>query len=98
MGGRVIALANLLIVKIRPIFSAKFLLHTQGDLTQIFPTIPNPIVNLDFHMPHLYTAVGWCLYGARPSSQLVCKPHFWNINSSVWAVWTAQGSKEKKSI
>ena len=24
--------------------------YTQGDLTQIFPTIPNPIVNLDFHM------------------------------------------------
>ncbi len=23
---------------------------TQGDLTQIFPTFPNPIVNLDFHM------------------------------------------------
>ena len=23
---------------------------TQEDLTQIFPTIPNPIVNLDFHM------------------------------------------------
>ena len=23
---------------------------TQGHLTQIFPTFPNPIVNLDFHM------------------------------------------------
>ena len=23
---------------------------TQGDLTQICPTIPNPIVNLDFHV------------------------------------------------
>ena len=23
---------------------------TQGKLTQTFPTIPNPIVNLDFHM------------------------------------------------
>ena len=23
---------------------------TQGDLTQIFPTFPNAIVNLDFHM------------------------------------------------
>ena len=23
--------------------------HTQGDLTQMFPTIPNPIVNLDCH-------------------------------------------------
>ena len=22
---------------------------TQGHLTQIFPTFPNPIVNLDFH-------------------------------------------------
>ena len=25
-------------------------LGTQGHLTQIFPTFPNPIVNLDFHM------------------------------------------------
>ena len=23
---------------------------TQGDLTKNFPTFPNPIVNLDFHM------------------------------------------------
>ena len=25
-------------------------MYTQGNLTQILPTIPNPIVNLDFHM------------------------------------------------
>ena len=24
--------------------------YTQGDLTQIFPTFSNPIVNLNFHM------------------------------------------------
>ena len=27
-----------------------FYVHTQGHLTQLFPTSPNPIVNLDFHV------------------------------------------------
>ena len=30
--------------------------------------------------------------------QLVYKSHFEILNSSVWAIWAAQGSKEKQSI
>jgi len=35
--------------------------------------------------------------GFIPSSIYGCSiSHLWNINSSVWVVWAAQGSKEKK--
>ena len=58
---------------------------THGDLTQIFPTFPNPIVNLDFHMK-IDIGLSWVSNNRQSSVELrtFCRICHHVVISSKW--------------